>query len=92
MQKNKCFYTISMGFNFMKQTITSTVIFITIVSMLAVIALPASSAPQNTIKQIGSKAIEAKIAQMTLTEKIDFIGGYQQFNIRGYEHLGIPET
>jgi hypothetical protein len=63
------FLTISMGFNSMKQTITSTIFFITIVSMSAMIALPASSAPQSAVKQIGSKAIEAKIAQMTLVEK-----------------------
>ncbi len=31
------------------------------------------------------------ISQMTLDEKIDFIGGYNEFYIRGYEHLNIPE-
>ncbi|GJQ62919.1 MAG: hypothetical protein SCALA702_19720 [Melioribacteraceae bacterium] len=38
-----------------------------------------------------SKPIEDIIKKMTLEEKIDFIGGYNSFNIRGYEHLGIPE-
>jgi beta-glucosidase len=28
---------------------------------------------------------------MTIEEKIDFIGGYEAFNIRPYSHLGIPE-
>ena len=62
-----------------------------VVAIWAMIVLPVSSAPKTTIEQIGLEAIDAKIAKMTLAEKIDFIGGYQQFNIRGYEHLGIPE-
>lgn len=40
----------------------------------------------------GSKVdIEAKIKAMTLEEKIEFIGGYKQFNIMPVERLGIPE-
>ncbi|MBN2280677.1 MAG: glycoside hydrolase family 3 C-terminal domain-containing protein [Candidatus Marinimicrobia bacterium] len=35
--------------------------------------------------------IEAKISAMTLEEKIEFIGGYKQFNIMPVERLGIPE-
>lgn len=35
--------------------------------------------------------VEQLISQMTLDEKLDFIGGYQEFNIRAVEHLGIPE-
>ena len=35
--------------------------------------------------------IEKIIQAMTLEEKVDFIGGYRAFHIRGYEHLGIPE-
>jgi len=35
--------------------------------------------------------IDMIIQTMSLEEKIDFIGGYNQFNIRPYEHLGIPE-
>lgn len=31
------------------------------------------------------------IDKMTMEEKLDFIGGYDDFNIRAYEHLGIPE-
>lgn len=35
--------------------------------------------------------IDHIISKMTLEEKIDFIGGYNTFYIRGYENLGIPE-
>lgn len=35
--------------------------------------------------------IEGKINAMTLEEKIEFIGGYKQFNIMPVEKLGIPE-
>ena len=35
--------------------------------------------------------IEAKIDAMTLEEKIEFIGGYEEFNIMPVERLGIPE-
>lgn len=35
--------------------------------------------------------IRKKLMAMTIEEKIDFIGGYNKFNIRGYEHHGIPE-
>lgn len=47
----------------------------------------------NTEKksQKDSVDIDALIGKMTLEEKIDFIGGYNEFYIRGYEHLGIPE-
>lgn len=31
------------------------------------------------------------VTKMTIEEKIDFIGGYNNFYIRGYKHLGIPE-
>ncbi|HAM98430.1 MAG TPA: hypothetical protein DCQ26_07440 [Marinilabiliales bacterium] len=39
----------------------------------------------------GEARVDALIKQMTLDEKLDFIGGYQDFNIRGIERLGIPE-
>lgn len=32
------------------------------------------------------------VAKMTIDEKIDFIGGYNDFSIRGIERLGIPEV
>jgi beta-glucosidase len=38
-----------------------------------------------------NKKVEALINQMTLEEKVDFIGGHNSFYIRGIERLGIPE-
>lgn len=35
--------------------------------------------------------VDELVNQMTLDEKLDFIGGYESFNIRGIERLGIPE-
>lgn len=35
--------------------------------------------------------VEAIINKMTLQEKVEFIGGYQSFNIRAFEKYGIPE-
>ena len=35
--------------------------------------------------------VDGILAKMTLEEKIDFLGGYKDFNIRPYLHLGIPE-
>ncbi|MBN1783246.1 glycoside hydrolase family 3 C-terminal domain-containing protein [bacterium] len=61
---------------------------IPIMCFLFTAAITAGSGPaeKNT-----DPDIEAKIRAMTLEEKIDFIGGYRGFNIRGYDHLGIPE-
>lgn len=58
---------------------------ITILAILVLLLLSCSNG------KIGKKEIEQKIQKMTLEEKIGFIGGYNNFNIRGYEHLGIPE-
>ena len=33
----------------------------------------------------------ALLASMTLAEKLDYIGGYKYFSIRGIERLGLPE-
>ena len=35
--------------------------------------------------------VEKLIKEMTLQEKVEFIGGYNSFYIRGIERLGIPE-
>ncbi|MBN1925048.1 MAG: glycoside hydrolase family 3 C-terminal domain-containing protein, partial [Prolixibacteraceae bacterium] len=35
--------------------------------------------------------IDKLVKEMTLQEKVDFLGGTNGFYIRGYEHLGIPE-
>jgi beta-glucosidase len=42
-------------------------------------------------KQGRDQEIEKLIKKMTLQEKVDFIGGYNGFYIRGFENLGIPE-
>lgn len=47
--------------------------------------------PATAAERIGPDAVEEKIAAMTLEEKIDFIGGFEEFNIRGYPQHGIPQ-
>jgi len=51
------------------------------------IALPLSGQPASS-----DKKIDDLIGKMTLEEKIDFIGGYQDFHIRAIPRLGIPQT
>ena len=53
-------------------------------TMLMILPLVSQPIPSD-------KKIENLIDKMTLEEKIDFIGGFREFNIRGYERLGIPE-
>lgn len=36
--------------------------------------------------------VDSIVNKMTLEEKIDFIGGFKEFNIRGYAKYGIPEV
>ena len=50
-------------------------------------ALPLSAQPVSS-----DKKIDTLIGRMTLDEKIDFIGGYQDFHIRAIPRLGIPQT
>ncbi|MCX6121971.1 MAG: glycoside hydrolase family 3 C-terminal domain-containing protein [Ignavibacteriales bacterium] len=50
-------------------------------------ALPLAGQPASS-----DKKIEDLIGKMTLEEKIDFIGGYQDFHIRSVPRLGIPQT
>jgi len=54
----------------------------TALTVLILVVLSTAGAAQN---------VEKIISKMSLEEKIDFIGGYKSFYIRGYEHLGIPE-
>jgi beta-glucosidase len=42
-------------------------------------------------KKPSTKRVERIIAKMTLQEKLNFIGGFRNFNIRPYEQYGIPE-
>lgn len=43
-----------------------------------------------TIKPDSEKLADSLVSVMTLEEKIDFIGGYNEFFIRPYEKYGIP--
>jgi beta-glucosidase len=38
-----------------------------------------------------TKRVNDIISRMTLREKLEFIGGFKNFNIRAYEQYGIPE-
>lgn len=58
----------------------NTLLFLLLTSVLGY------SAPKVNIK------VDSLINQMTLEEKISFIGGYNEFFIRGIERLGIPEV
>ena len=60
-------------------------------ALITTVAVSVSYLTTAEPQRIGNDAIEKKIEAMTLTEKLDFIGGYNDFYIRGYEHLGIPQ-
>jgi len=45
----------------------------------------------SCVPEGSTRRVEKIIDQMTLEEKVDFIGGYKNFNIRPYEKYGIPE-
>jgi beta-glucosidase len=57
-------------------------VFLTVLTAFPLAGQPASS----------DKKIDDLIGKMTLEEKIDFIGGYQDFHIRAIPRLGIPQT
>ena len=61
----------------------------TLVAVLAV-AFVSSAAAQPIPPQAKERAAEL-VGQMTLDEKIDYIGGYNEFYIRAVPRLGIPE-
>ncbi len=50
-------------------------------------AAPASSSPSQAEVE---RRVESILARMTLEEKIDYIGGVNDFFIRGIERLGLP--
>lgn len=58
---------------------------ISLLSLTVVIILFSCSSQEKNTK------VENLISKMTLKEKVDFIGGYNSFYIRGIERLGIPE-
>jgi len=62
-------------------------ISILIVIIISLFVLPIAAQPVSS-----DKKIDDLIGKMTLEEKIDFIGGYQDFHIRAVPRLGIPQT
>ncbi|MGD0337585.1 MAG: glycoside hydrolase family 3 C-terminal domain-containing protein [Bacteroidota bacterium] len=56
--------------------------------MTMLIAISAASSQQSS----SNNRIEDIISKMTLEEKIDFIGGFEDFNIRAVPRLGVPQT
>ncbi len=55
-----------------------------------VLLCPADAICAEVDSAIGKKNIEKIISSMTLDEKIEFIGGYKNFNVRPIERLGVP--
>ena len=59
----------------------------TLIALFATLFLISSCRPLSTKKM----SVERLIDEMTLWEKLEFIGGYNGFYIRGIKRLGIPE-
>ncbi|WEK37693.1 MAG: glycoside hydrolase family 3 C-terminal domain-containing protein [Candidatus Pseudobacter hemicellulosilyticus] len=63
--------------------------------LLFVLALFAGYSVPAQVYKDKAAPVEARVndllAKMTLEEKIDYIGGYRVFYIRGIERLGLPE-
>ncbi len=64
---------------------------LTIIVLILMLILACGNTKSAKIDTKTKNNIEAKIAAMTLEEKIEFIGGYEEFNIMPVERLGIPE-
>ncbi|MBE6194429.1 MAG: beta-glucosidase [Rikenellaceae bacterium] len=60
-----------------------------VILLLATFAVVGLSA-QNITEDAKRRAAEL-VSKMTLEEKLDYIGGYNKFYIRGISRLGIPE-
>src|SRR5690349_3418684 len=82
--------------------ISRAVLLAVLVASLLVAQTPNSTSTSNSAQaanaaqgQTSSRDVEQRVErilrQMTLEEKIDMIGGYNAFYIRGYERLGVPE-
>ena len=63
-----------------------------LVSSILAIVLFACNENEKTSQQNIEEKIDTLIAQMTLEEKIDMIGGYKRFSIHPLPRLGIPEV
>ena len=66
----------------MKTSLTKLLLLTTIFFSIFVI-----TSAQNTTEE----KVEELLSQMTLQEKLDYIGGYKGFYIRGVERLGLPQ-
>lgn len=65
-----------------------------ILTTLAAATLAISALPAQTYKDANAPVedrVEDLLSRMTLEEKIDYIGGYNLFYIRGIDRLGLPE-
>lgn len=60
-------------------------------SLLLLFCLTAIAAAQTPSHQQIDRRVERILGQMTLEEKIDYIGGYNDFYIRPIARLGVPE-
>ena len=54
-------------------------------------AAPAFAQTYKDPKAPVEERVKTLLASMTLEEKLDYIGGYKYFSIRGIERLGLPE-
>ena len=59
--------------------------------LIALSLLVANCSNKEKDSSESNKKIETIISQMSIEEKIDMLGGYNRFNIRPNEQLGIPE-
>jgi len=61
------------------------------VLLLALLPMRSSLASTSPPDPAVERRVEALLAQMTLAEKLAYIGGYKGFNVMPVERLGIPE-
>ncbi len=53
--------------------------------------MPAAAQVYKNPKAPVEERVSTLLADMTLAEKLDYIGGYKYFSVRGIERLGLPE-
>src|SRR5216684_3565268 len=59
------------------------------VAVLVLVSLSFAQAPSPDSPEIEQK-VNAVLSKMTLEQKIDFIGGINIFDVRGFPNLGLP--
>jgi beta-glucosidase len=64
---------------------------LTVVSLISIVLILTASKPYPDENLSVKQRVENILAQMTLDEKLEMIGGYENFNIRPLERLGIPK-